>query len=338
VEDFVLSVALSVLAVSFVGWLVLSITIVVNRLWYDAHHRQSSGTLTRRKARELVRRARSESRTEWGRSRKVVALARLANAKHPAAPRLLRRALDDADPAVAAAAVRGLGALGGEWAIEQLIEALRRGRVSRSRVASQLERLAPMPGAHLLELVSDDDPAARFWGATLLARYSGIGEASLIALTRDDDANVRAAAAETLGERGEDSAAPALLALLDDPAWFVRVHAARSTGHVVGAAGAPAIARLLADTRWWVRTAAKDALRSLGRAALPALVPVLSSEDRFARNGAAEVLQDIGVVDQLAVQEPHGALLARIYAAGGQRMREAAEMRAGRAEVEREAA
>jgi HEAT repeat protein len=119
-----------------------------------------------------------------------------------------------------------------------------------------------------------------------------------------------------------------VLGLLDDPAWFVRVHAARSAAHLAGAAAAPAVTHLLSDSRWWVRTAAKDALRAIGRDALPALIPILGSPDRFARNGAAEVLQDIGVVDQLAVQEPQSPLLARIYAAGGERLREAAELRA----------
>lgn len=327
-SDVLLRIAVSVFAVSFVGWIALSLTVVLGRLWYDAHYRNPSVSVSGRRARRLLRRAARPARTDWGSWRRVAALTRLARARHSAAPRLLRRALEDPDPAVSAAAVRGLGALGDEWAIEQLIDALRRGHVSRSRVASQLERLAPLPGAQLLRLLSDDDPTVRFWGATLLAGYPEIGGGSLVALTRDEDPNVRAAAAETLGERPGHGAADALLALLDDPEWFVRVHAARSAGHVVGAAGAPAIAHLLSDTRWWVRTAAKDALRALGREAVPALVRVLGSPDRFARNGAAEVLQDIGVVDQLAVQDPQSQLLARIYAAGGERLREAAELRA----------
>ena len=54
---------------------------------------------------------------------------------------------------------------------------------------------------------------------------------------------------------------------------------------------------------------------------------VLTHEDPFARNGAAEVLQDIGFVDFLALDNPHSPLLKRIYAAGGERFREAAEAR-----------
>ena len=87
-------------------------------------------------------------------------------------------------------------------------------------------------------------------------------------------------------------------------------------------------ATLLSDGRWWVRTAAKDALRTLGSPAVPALLAVLGSDDGFARNGAAEVLQDLGFIDELALDDPASPLLERIYAAGGERMRKAAEARA----------
>jgi len=85
--------------------------------------------------------------------------------------------------------------------------------------------------------------------------------------------------------------------------------------------------RLLADERWWVRTAAKDSLRGMGPDAVPSLLSVLGHEDRFARNGAAEVLQDTGFVDFLALDNPRSPLLERIYEAGGERYREAAQAR-----------
>jgi hypothetical protein len=96
---------------------------------------------------------------------------------------------------------------------------------------------------------------------------------------------------------------------------------------VVGADAAPSVAGLLADERWWVRSAAKDALRGMGADAVPSLLSVLSHDDPFARNGAAEVLQDIGFVDFLALDNPRSPLLERIYAAGGERYRDAAMAR-----------
>jgi HEAT repeat protein len=329
VDARVFSVAVAVAAISFASWLALSLTTILGRLRYDRRReRRSSSVLSERGANRLVRRVRRRPRTEWGRWRRVLALQRLGRAQHPAVPALVRHVLDDPDSRVASAAIVTLGDSGDDWAIDFLLDALRRGTGSRSRVAAALEQLAPAPRERLLPLLRDWNPAVRFWGATLLQSYPDLGEATLIELTWDSDPNVRAAAVETLGTRKGQDVGTALMARLDDSEWFVRVHAARAAGLVVGVEAAPSICRLLADERWWVRTAAKDALRAIGNEAVPALLSVLGHDDRFARNGAAEVLQDIGFVDFLALDSPRSPLLERIYAAGGTRYRDAAEARA----------
>ncbi|HUG64927.1 MAG TPA: HEAT repeat domain-containing protein [Gaiellaceae bacterium] len=326
-DALVLRLAVIVLVLAVAIWLALSLTIVVGRFRYDRARRELTGPLSRRAIRRLVRRAGGRPRTEWGRWRRVRALQRLEHDHHEVVPRLLRPVLDDPDPMIAAAAIRTLGDIGDEWAIDLLLEALRRDNGQRSRIAAELERLAPAPGAKLLPLLRDWNPNVRFWGATLLRLYPENGEATLIELTWDSDPNVRAAAVETLGTRSGGAVGTALLARLDDSEWFVRVHAARAAGHVVGADAAPTITGLLADERWWVRAAAKDALRGVGVDAVPSLLSILAHDDPFARNGAAEVLQDIGFVDFLASDNPRSPLLERIYEAGGERYREAAEAR-----------
>ena len=127
----------------------------------------------------------------------------------------------------------------------------------------------------------------------------------------------------------------ALLARLDDSEWFVRVHAARAAGHVLGAEAAPTRRTPLC------RRALVGAHRGQGRAARDGLrrrsvAPRGPRRTRiaFARNGAAEVLQDIGFVDFLALDDPRSPLLERIYAAGGERFREAAEARVERSPAE----
>lgn len=326
----VLQAALVFLAFSVLAWLALSVTIVLGRVVHDRRQRAGrvSGPLDERESRRLVRRASGQPRTEWGRWRRMAALARLSRARHRAAPRLLRRALASPDPRIAIAAIRGLGDLGDDFAVDVLLSALQDGRGPRSRIAAELERLAPLPRPALPALLRDWNPQVRYWGATLLARYPNLARQSLIALSRDPDPNVRAATAETLGTRTGEDVEAVLLDLLDDPVWYVRVHAARAVGQVVGAPAAPALCQLLADEKWWVRTAAKDALRMIGIDAVPALLSALMHVDRFARNGAAEVLQDIGFVDSLAADEPESPILGRIYAAGGDRLRLAAERRA----------
>jgi len=336
VDDVVLRIGLVVLVVAFASYVALSLAVLAGRARYDRRRRRPRSTaLSSRTADRLVRRVRSKPRTEWGRWRRVSALQRLERAHHPTVPLLVKLVLDDDDPRIAAAALRTLGDLGDDWAIDILIDAMRRGHGSRSRIAAELEALAPAPGLRLVPLLRDWDPVVRFWGATLLRPYDGVADATLIELTWDADPNVRAAVVETLGSRSGPAVGTALVARLDDPEWFVRVHAARAAGHVVGAEAAPSLVRLLADEKWWVRTAAKDALRGLGSDGIPSLLSVLAHEDRFARNGAAEILQDIGFVDFLALDNPRSPLLERIYEAGGERFRVAAEARREEA-VERE--
>ena len=330
-DALVLRVAILVLAFAFPAWIALSLAIVLGRLRHDRRLQEQGGAeLGGREARPLLRRAGSRPHTEWGRWRRVSALTRLARAHHPATQRLLQPALADRDQRIATAAIRSLGDLGDEWAIDILVSSLRSGSVPRSRVAAELERLVPVPGPRFVPLLRDLNPAVRFWAATLLGPYPELGRESLIALTWDPDPNVRAAAVETLGSRSGDAVGVALLARLGDPVWFVRVHATRAAGHVLGVGAASSISGLLADEQWWVRSAAKDAFRSMGPDAVPALLSVLAHPDSFARNGAAEVLQDIGFVDRLALEQPESPLLVRIYEAGGENLKLAAEQRAGR--------
>jgi HEAT repeat protein len=177
-------------------------------------------------------------------------------------------------------------------------------------------------------LLEDLDPAVRFWAATLLGLCPEHGRAELVRHARDPEANVRAAVMEALGERGDRSAAPVVRALLGDAEWFVRLHACRSLGRLGETADAARVAPLLRDRNWWVRAAAKDALRGLGLPAVGALLPYLEDADAFARNGAAEVLQDIGLVDTIAAHGAGRDLLERILAAGGEGYRAAALVRA----------
>src|SRR5439155_11936972 len=136
----------------------------------------------------------------------------------------------------------------------------------------------------------------------------------------------RAAASRALGRRRSPAAVTRLESLLADPVWFVQVQAARSLGTLHSVESTGRITDLLASPRWWVRQAAKDALVELGPDVKAELVPLLDHPDPFARNSCAEVLQDLGIVDDLVVEasmpsktsRPSDAavLLAKILTAG----------------------
>jgi HEAT repeat protein len=315
-------------AAAAVTWLVLALATVGGRVGYD-RRRHARTAQPRLKLERILGHARAH-RNELGKWRRVTALRALGRSEDTAARPVLETALGDADPDVVGAAVRALGeaAATQDWAVEALLRALEQGRGPRSRIAAQVEHLAPRPRSGLLRLLEHSSSEVRFWAVTLLARYGAPEAAAVRARTRDPDPSVRAAAAETLAELGDSAALGAVLRLLDDPEWFVRAHACRAVAALGGLRVAGRLTPLLADDRWWVRAAAKDGLRMLGPDALQALVPLLDSPDRFARNGAAELLQDLGIVDWLTRERPASELLERIFAAGGERLRAAALYRA----------
>jgi hypothetical protein len=264
-----------------------------------------------RKGAEVLRAA-SAHRGERGRWRRIAALRVLALAGHPEALALLERALLEGDPDLAWAAVSLLGAHGSRPAAELLVRALRERRHPPSRVAARLDRFPLDVSEILLPLLGEADPALRFWGATLLARYGSRPEVApaLAALATDEDPSVRKAAVESLGVVGGAEAEATALRLLEDPVWFVRAHAARALGDLERLDLAPRVLPLLADTQWWVRAAAKDALQAMGPAVAPVVAGFLAHPDRFARNGVAEVLQNLGALDEISGRVARGEGIA----------------------------
>jgi HEAT repeat protein len=286
--------------------------------------------------RDRLLRAATGHRRDLGRWRRVAALRVLARARDPEALPLLRRALEEGDQELAGAAVDIIGSLGDRAAAEELVDALKEGKYSRSRIASQLDR-QPAPIEDILVSLLDDQSAeVRFWAATLLSRHAraaGVG-AALAVQAADPEPNVRAAVAESLGAARRSRARDqAVHELLRDPVWYVRVHAARSVGALGLISEAGPLAELLADREWWVRSAAKDGLEALGPRAEETLIATLDHPDRFARNGAAEILQNEGFVDAtvaglLDTRRPVDAdrleLLRHVFEAGGPGLRESA--------------
>jgi len=283
--------------------------------------------LQRRPSRIVADAGRESRRSRW---RRVRALQIIVRARSPLAVPLLEDALRSGDEETAAAAVALLGEVGDLRAARALVDALSANSFARSRIAAQLDRSRDPVPQLLVPLLYDADPQLRFWGATLLARYAGQPriDLELTRAARDDAPATRAAAVESLAARRSEAARPTAVALLRDPVWFVRAHAARAL-HSLGGDDGGLVAPLLADESWWVRAAAKETLEAQPAFALATLVEYLQHDDRFARNGAAEVLQNTGVLDLLLADERELDTTGRILAAGGRRLARTAAARNG---------
>jgi len=239
--------------------------------------------------------------------RRISALHALVYARPDSIHALLRAALADADADVASAAASVLLRIGDERAAEILIGGLRSARLPASRIAARLARFKIPIDDQLRPLLTSPRAEARYWAATLLRNqhdHSGLA-AAIVPLVDDADAPVRKAALLTLAAMQSPDVARLASWRLTDPVPYVRsaaINALAQTGERTPdrtrrQAIAAGIASSLADRDWSVRTAAKDALARLGPATWRAVAAELSSADAFARNGAAEVLQNLGVLD-----------------------------------------
>jgi HEAT repeat protein len=209
-----------------------------------------------------------------------------------------------------------------------LADALERDRVAASRVATALDA-SPVDAPELvLRLLHAGDARIRYWAALLVCRYPSIPHLSrtLGILTRDPDPPVRKAAIETIGTLGFVECTLQLRERLTDPVAFVRAHAARALGALGETGTAPAVATLLADRDWLVRSAARQGLEAMGPEIVPVLLRMLTHRDPFARNSAAEVLQNLGVLDELVGkytrgrEKPPDGMLEQLARAGGPRI------------------
>lgn len=202
---------------------------------------------------------------------------------------LLESALQNPDPDIAYAAAQALSLYRSPRAYETLLDALTSRTIPAARVASLLEAFRCPEARELIERrASSAEPAMRYWAAYLLGSLADPRSAPVIArLAQDRSEDVRANAAESLASFPNHET---LQQLLEDESWVVRSHAAKAAGASCQLALAPRLAELLEDRSWWVRQNATIALASFGAPALPPLLAQLHSEDRFARNKAAEAL------------------------------------------------
>jgi HEAT repeat protein len=228
--------------------------------------------------------------------RQVAALRALAAAGQDEPWDCFADALWFGTPDVRAAVVAMLGRIPDRRAAVLLVEALRSGRHPRSRVATAIDAF-PIPiGDLLVPLLTSADPYDRYWGAMLMRRYPDARglQRMLTVLARDREAMVRRAAIETIGAAGYQGAADLVATLTGDPIPYVRAHAARALGRLRAADQAGVLLPLMADREWIVRAAAKQSLESMGPIVAGLVSDLLADADRFARDGASEVLQNLG--------------------------------------------
>jgi adsorption protein B len=91
---------------------------------------------------------------------------------------------------------------------------------------------------------------------------------------------------------------PHFISYIDDPSWEVRAAVCRTLSYLRLRQGIPHLKRAASDPDWIVRSNAVRALGKLEDAGERALLNLLYSEDRYARDAARTVLEQQGFLDQ----------------------------------------
>ncbi|HEV8237757.1 MAG TPA: M56 family metallopeptidase [Thermoanaerobaculia bacterium] len=140
------------------------------------------------------------------------------------------------------------------------------------------------------------------------AHAGSAAAAALIGALGDEDAGVRAAAAQSLGNRRETAAVPALVAAVRDPEAAVRANAVEALAEMHDSRAFPGFIAALGDDNPHVRKMAVEAVgEHQVREAAPRLVALLQDGDADVRQHAAQAL---GELRHVAAAPALAALLA----------------------------
>jgi HEAT repeat protein len=207
----------------------------------------------------------------------------------------IERMLDDPDPDVRLVACAGLALARAPAAVDALVRALSRRRLSPERVIERLGQ--PWAVDTLLAALArlDAEGERRSAPRIGIARALGVAgdrraEPALVHLLGKGSIEERISAARALGSVGGEAARPALELALADPEWALRAQAAKALGKIASARSVAALEAVLDDPAWWVRANAATTLRALGPQGRAALERALEHDDAYARDRAREAL------------------------------------------------
>ena len=210
---------------------------------------------------------------------------------------LLRRSLDDDDPAVVLAAVTALGRIGSREATSALLPLLDERTDVAIAAAGALARIGD-PAAFEPLLAHAGHPHAAVRQA-IVGALNAIGHAEMpgriTALIESADPCLRESAVRIAGYFGYDSTVGALLARSEDPEETIRAAAIEHLPFIDDARVFPAVQKGLGDSSPKVRAAAARALARLeSHGAHDALLWALRDGDLWVRYYAARALGERG--------------------------------------------
>jgi HEAT repeat protein len=212
----------------------------------------------------------------------------------------LIKALSDENAGVQDAAMRSIIAIGGETAAYMVLPLLREGSYLRNTALIILTAIGEVSVPLLYPLLKDKDDDIRKFAIDIMGEIKkGVEPSMIMPLLKDPNANVRAAAAKSLGLLGYRDSIPELIKALKDEEW-VCFSALDALGELKAEDAVRDIASLLANSSEAVCFAAIEALGKLGSdRAVDALIGYLPKASGDERNAIIKSLIQIGITPEM---------------------------------------
>jgi HEAT repeat protein len=213
----------------------------------------------------------------------------------------LIKALKDENFGVQDAAMRSLMEIKGETTVYMVLPLLRENSFLRNTAMIIIREMGKIAIPLLYVLLNDRDDDIRKFALDLIhdIQYCGYPEKLVEMLSGDQNANVRAAAAKTIGNLNYKKAIPQLIKSLSDEEW-VCFSALEALTHLKDESSIDAIINLLNNPSGTIRFAAIEALGIIGSSkAIKSLTEYISMSDGIEKDATIKSLSQIGCVPSL---------------------------------------
>lgn len=230
-----------------------------------------------------------------------IAVSALGDSDNPEVVPALIMMLNDSDYEVRGTAAMVLGNIGNPTAIPALIESLNdANKYVRFMSADALSRMGNLEGIPtLIEGLNDSEESFRLSAIGIVMLLNRIDNYILIPVLiealKNSDKNVRALAAQTLGNIGNSETISALIDVIKYSEHDARWYAKTALIDIGNSEVVSALIELLNHSDWGVRGFAAQALGEIGNPeAVPALTEALTDADDYVLKFVAEALEKMG--------------------------------------------
>jgi len=237
------------------------------------------------------------SRDKW---RRIEALLALGYTQAISSIGILKSSLLNKDKDVAYFSLIALAQIKTVQSARILLDLIRKDPSNGYKIVSILESFPKEIADEVIDLADYYDPLVKYWALTLLSKIDpAIHIKRIEKFTRDETAEVRAAACDCLGNIDSKNVAPVLLGCMKDDSWLVKSHAILAFGKTMGDEALSEVTKLINDASWSVVDAVREVMTDHIEASLPYIERFLNSKDEVAKKCSVMALENSGYLTKL---------------------------------------